>query len=126
MLDAISIQHAKIQVWELSADSLGNLQKTKMVLINTTPVGMSPETLQTPWPADLDFPNQTDVYDLIYNPQETLLMHQARQTGGRAENGLGMLLHQGLLAFQRWTDKKPDIEYVSARLQQTIIKQVSK
>jgi shikimate dehydrogenase len=41
--------------------------------------------------------------ELAYNPPETAFMVAARQAGARAENGLGMLLHQAALAFERWT-----------------------
>lgn len=41
--------------------------------------------------------------ELAYNPPETGFMVAARQAGARAENGLGMLLHQAGLAFERWT-----------------------
>ncbi|HEX8967865.1 MAG TPA: shikimate dehydrogenase, partial [Chloroflexota bacterium] len=41
--------------------------------------------------------------DLAYNPPETGFTVAARAAGARAENGLGMLLHQAALAFERWT-----------------------
>jgi shikimate dehydrogenase len=41
--------------------------------------------------------------ELAYNPPETGFMRAAREAGARAENGLGMLLHQAALAFERWT-----------------------
>ncbi|HLZ28142.1 MAG TPA: shikimate dehydrogenase [Chloroflexota bacterium] len=41
--------------------------------------------------------------ELAYNPPETGFMVAARLAGARAENGLGMLLHQAALAFERWT-----------------------
>jgi shikimate dehydrogenase len=43
------------------------------------------------------------VCDLIYNPPETALLLAARERGCPTLNGLGMLLHQGALAFERWT-----------------------
>ena len=41
--------------------------------------------------------------ELAYNPPETGFMVAARAAGARAENGLGMLVHQAALAFERWT-----------------------
>ncbi|MGI9149508.1 MAG: shikimate dehydrogenase [Chloroflexota bacterium] len=41
--------------------------------------------------------------ELAYNPPESAFMVAARQAGARAENGLGMLLHQAALAFELWT-----------------------
>jgi len=45
------------------------------------------------------------VCDLIYNPPETALLRVARSRGCRTTNGMGMLVHQGALAFERWTGK---------------------
>jgi shikimate dehydrogenase len=45
--------------------------------------------------------------ELAYNPPETEFMVAARKAGARAENGLGMLLHQAALAFERWTGQAP-------------------
>jgi shikimate dehydrogenase len=43
------------------------------------------------------------VYDLIYNPPETALIRLARQAGLPFCGGLGMLVEQAALAFERWT-----------------------
>lgn len=42
-------------------------------------------------------------YDLVYNPAETKFMSLVKQGGGRAYNGLKMLLYQGVLAYSYWT-----------------------
>ncbi len=44
-------------------------------------------------------------YDLIYNPPVTRFMQLVRDSGGRASNGLGMLLYQGIIAYELWTGK---------------------
>ncbi len=43
--------------------------------------------------------------DLAYNPPETPFLRAARRAGARTENGLGMLVHQGVLAFACWTGR---------------------
>jgi shikimate dehydrogenase len=73
------------------------------LIINATSVGMAPKNLESPWPAGLPFPRGAFVYDLVYNPTETVLVHQARHSGLQAINGLGMLVEQAALAFERWT-----------------------
>jgi len=73
------------------------------LIVNTTPVGMHPDTEASPWPQDLPFPENAVVYDLVYNPRETLLVRQARTAGLPATTGLGMLVEQAALAFERWT-----------------------
>ena len=57
----------------------------------------------TPWLADTPLPPDAFVYDLVYNPPETLFVRQARAAGLHAATGLGMLVEQGALAFELWT-----------------------
>jgi shikimate dehydrogenase len=73
------------------------------LIINTTPLGMTPNTGTSPWLEGTPFPPDAFVYDLVYNPAETLLVRQARAAGLRAATGLGMLIEQGALAFELWT-----------------------
>jgi shikimate dehydrogenase len=75
------------------------------LIINTTPLGMTPNVSASPWLADTPFPPEAFVYDLVYNPAETLLVRQARAAGLRAATGLGMLIEQGALGFELWTGK---------------------
>jgi shikimate dehydrogenase len=56
--------------------------------------------------------------ELAYNPPETGFMVAARQAGARAENGLGMLLHQAALAFERWTGQAAPMAAYEAVLRQ--------
>ncbi|MBV9896210.1 MAG: shikimate dehydrogenase, partial [Chloroflexi bacterium] len=55
--------------------------------------------------------------ELAYNPPETGFMVAAREAGARAENGLGMLLHQAALAFERWTGQVPPMDIYEAALE---------
>ncbi len=48
--------------------------------------------------------------ELAYNPPSTGFMTAALAAGARAENGLGMLIHQAVLAFERWTGRTPPIQ----------------
>lgn len=49
------------------------------------------------------------VYDLIYAPPFTPTLMVARQQGALIDNGLGMLLHQGVASFKIWTGVQPDV-----------------
>ncbi len=73
------------------------------LIVNATPVGMFPHVDHSPWPEGVPFPEHASVYDLVYNPRETLLTRQARAAGLPATTGLGMLVEQAALAFKRWT-----------------------
>jgi shikimate dehydrogenase len=80
------------------------------LLVNTTPVGMWPEVDRSPWPEDLAFPGHLTVFDLVYNPRQTKLLRKARAAGAKVIGGLGMLVHQGAVAFEIWAGKKAPVE----------------
>ncbi len=74
------------------------------VIVNATPVGMYPLVDQTP--IDLsEFDSLQFVFDLIYNPQKTLLIKQAEKLNIVSSNGLPMLVEQALCAQDIWLSK---------------------
>jgi shikimate dehydrogenase len=77
------------------------------LLVNTTPIGMTPNTDQSPLPENTTLSKDTVVYDLVYNPRETKLVKDARAQGLSATTGLGMLIEQAALAFELWTGHNP-------------------
>jgi shikimate dehydrogenase len=85
----------------LEPDELGNMDACDLV-VNATPVGMLPQIHENPWPVGLPFPPQASVYDMVYNPEQTALVKAARSTGMPGVNGLGMLVEQAALSFERW------------------------
>ena len=70
------------------------------LIVNATSLGLRP-TDPAPLPAAAIQAHHL-VYDTIYAPAETRLLANARQRGARPANGLTLLLHQGVLAFQIW------------------------
>jgi len=79
------------------------------LVVNCTPAGMSPDVAASPWPEDVPFPGGAALVDLIYNPPVTRLMADAQAAGARTVGGLGMLVRQGALAFERWTGIAPPL-----------------
>jgi len=77
------------------------------VLVNGTSLGMADTAEQSPLPKEL-LKKELLVYDMIYSPAVTQLMKDAKAIGAQTENGLEMLLYQGLLAFELWTGIFPD------------------
>lgn len=72
------------------------------VIVNTTPVGMYPHADECPnIPYDLLTPNHL-LYDLLYNPDETLFMKKGKEKGAVVKNGLEMLLLQAFAAWNIW------------------------
>ncbi len=86
------------------------------LIVNTTPLGMSPKENLSVWPDNVPLPNDSFVYDLVYNPAETRLMRQAKAAGCRASNGLGMLLHQGAASLTQWSGLEPDLAIMERAL----------
>lgn len=82
------------------------------IVINTTSAGMSPQTDVLPIDSidgidNLDFIGEnTTVFDMIYNPSETLFLKEAKKRGAKTMNGLDMLINQGILAYELFMDKK--------------------
>ncbi len=83
------------------ADSIDDLNvEIADILINATPIGLKKD--DPVLVSEELFHEGLFVYDLIYNPAETPLLKMAVLHGCQVSNGLGMLLHQGILAFQHW------------------------
>jgi len=80
------------------------------LIINTTPLGMSPNIETSPLPENTVLSKSAFVYDLVYNPRETKLVKDARAQGLQATTGLGMLIEQAALAFELWTSHTPPRE----------------
>lgn len=81
-----------------AAESDPGLQNAEVV-INATPAGQRPGD-SPPMPLAFLRAGMV-VYDMVYN-RETELVKAAREKGGRAVGGLGMLVNQGALAFELW------------------------
>jgi shikimate dehydrogenase len=60
------------------------------------------------------------VFDLIYNPLETQLIKDAKTLGCKTLNGLDMLINQGALAFEWWTNKKPNTILMKKKVIETL------
>ena len=72
------------------------------VIVNTTPLGMYPKVDFCPdIPYDQLTPNHL-LYDLLYNPSETLFMKKGMERGATVKNGLEMLLLQAFAAWEIW------------------------
>ena len=85
------------------------------LIVNTTPLGMTPNINSSPLPENVTLSTHTKIYDLVYNPRETKLVRDAHSQGFSATTGLGMLIEQAALAFEIWTGHNPprDILYTS-------------
>ena len=75
------------------------------VIVNCTPLGMYPHTEECPKLPYEAMDYHTILYDLIYNPDETLFMKRGREQGAEVKNGLEMLLLQAFASWEFWHEK---------------------
>ncbi len=75
------------------------------VIVNCTPVGMYPHTEECPLLPYETMDSHTILYDLIYNPDETLFMKKGLEFGAQVKNGLEMLLLQAFASWEFWNGK---------------------
>ena len=81
------------------------VMKEHTVVINCTPVGMHPHTDECP-EIPYEFIGEGHIlYDLVYNPEETLFLKKGKAVGATTKNGLEMLLLQAKAAWNIWTNK---------------------
>lgn len=85
------------------------------LVVNATALGLK-RSDSLPLSASLLAPHLM-IYDTIYRPARTPLLHAAAAAGARGANGLSMLLHQGALSFERWFDRDAPLEAMRAALQ---------
>ncbi|MFW9945716.1 MAG: shikimate dehydrogenase [Candidatus Odinarchaeota archaeon] len=85
------------------------------ILINATPIGMFPMIDITPVSKKI-IHKDLFVFDLIYNPLETKLIKDSKEIGCQTLSGLDMLVNQGALAFEWWTNKKPNLELMKLKI----------
>ncbi len=85
------------------------------LIINASPVGMAggPAPDGIPLDPELLHDGHT-VVDIVYQPRITPLLAAAAARGARAVDGVGMLVHQAALAFERWTGEPAPVDAMSA------------
>ena len=99
VLHKLNIPFRLVTHKELDANTITQLAP---IIINTTPLGMHPNTDTAP---NIDYTQLADkhlIYDLVYNPTETRFLQLAKQQGATTQNGLAMLHRQADAALKIW------------------------
>lgn len=92
----------------IEADLLANINLTNIsMLVNTTPLGMYPDINSSPVSIDhlKQLPSRAVVYDIIYKPQETKLLKDAKSLNKKTINGVEMLVRQGAESLSIWLNQ---------------------
>lgn len=110
------LSYGVVEGFDWNSNEFKEMMQTADILINTTPLGMSPQVEDMP-PVDLKLlPEGALVYDVIYNPRETKLLRTAKELGFSTLDGLSMLLLQGRESYRLYTGQMPDMEVMTKTL----------
>ncbi len=102
----------------VAEDELSSSAREADCLINATPIGLR-NADPLPFSADVIEPRHL-VADLVYNPFSTRLLKTAGTKRAKTLPGLGMLLYQGVIAFEIWTGKKAPVAVMQKALKRQI------
>ena len=116
--DLATISETEISAVDLASNQLNSAIRSADLLVNTTSVGMQ-ETDQLLIDPDSLNPG-TIVYEIVYTPPETPLLRVAREKGCQTIGGIGMLVHQGAIAFEKWIGIVPNVETMRIALEQAL------
>jgi shikimate dehydrogenase len=106
----------RVAPWSVLADC-GVLGRVDIV-VNCTPVGLAGQGLDT---LAYEATRRTCLFvDLVYGAKPTPFLTRARGLGRRTLDGLGMLLHQGALAFTLWTGRDAPLAVMATALRQAL------
>ncbi|MDR1811389.1 MAG: shikimate dehydrogenase [Candidatus Fibromonas sp.] len=100
----IEPENWNLQLKNLSLHDFNDVSKYKDnidLLCNATPLGMYPNVNQSPVDKSV-LASSMAVFDIVYNPLKTRLLHEAEETGCKTLAGIGMLIYQGLESFKLW------------------------
>jgi shikimate dehydrogenase len=86
-----------------------NIMESVDIIINTTTVGMTPDTGSVPLDIKLISARHV-VFDIVYSPHMTRFLTAARDRGSLTVHGIDMLVYQGARQFELWTGKPAPIK----------------
>jgi shikimate dehydrogenase len=98
---------------------LKDLLQDADVLINTTTLGMKPNT-DTTIATTKELHSGLTVFDIVYNPLETRLLKEAKASGAKTVSGVLMLVYQGAEAFKLWTGIEPPVELMTKTVMEAL------
>ena len=114
-------ERAEKLVNELQIGQVMSLQEVEAnlgqfdIVVQTTPLGMKNNKTELPIRLN-QIKEHAIVADIVYNPLVTPFLEEAEKYNVRTINGLGMLVHQGALAFSYWNGINPNSDEMIKRL----------
>ena len=111
------MRYDNFKLAELFPPDLVETFHSSNLIINASPIGMSPAIEESPIVIEESFHENQIVFDMIYNPTETKLLTLAKKKGAKVLGGLAMLVHQAAKSFELWTGESMPIEKISNSLE---------
>ncbi|HAL56560.1 MAG TPA: shikimate dehydrogenase [Bacteroidetes bacterium] len=103
---------SKIRTLDLQDPAFADTFKSCTLIVNCTPVGMSPNVEASPLGDPALIHSKQIVMDLIYTPLKTTLLAAADKVGARTISGVEMLLQQGARSFEIWTERQMPVDQI--------------
>jgi shikimate dehydrogenase len=102
-IDYISASIEELKDKEIRYEHIDEkLMNERLLIINATPLGTYPKT-ETFAPIPYEYINEKHLlFDLVYNPEETVFMKKGKEQGATVKNGYEMLLQQALKSYEIW------------------------
>jgi shikimate dehydrogenase len=105
-IEYFTVSRKKEENMVLYSDLNKEIISTHQIIINTTPLGMYPNIDSCPEIPYEYLTSQHYLFDLVYNPEETLFMKKGIEGGAKAVNGLEMLHLQAEKAWEIWQSQQ--------------------
>jgi shikimate dehydrogenase len=126
LLEEFNLSSAHCLPWETA--SFEALLPSTHWLIQTTPLGMAGSGDETAMPFDIALFKKArpdlKLSDLVYRPSQTPLLRAAAESGLESQNGLPMLVYQGIEAFERWTGQAVSSDWAQELIQAVLIGEI--
>jgi shikimate dehydrogenase len=107
----LELGHILTKVVPMGSLEMNNIASESDLIVQCTTVGMlgGSEPNKSLIKAN-NISDKSLVYDLVYNPENTPLLIEAKKAGARIMSGMWMLVYQGAVAFEKWTSREAPIE----------------
>jgi len=120
LVDDVNDKIDSVKIVVIDSNKVDEVVAKVDLVVNATPVGMYPKVDAKPVVSAKALHKDLLVYDLVYNPVETVLLKAAKEAGDKAVSGLGMLLYQGAIAFEIWTGTDAPIKVMRNALEEKL------
>ncbi len=101
-----------IETFELFPPDILPVLNNSKLIINATPIGMSPDADDSPINNSKIFVPSQIVFDIVYNPVNTKFLQMAKEEGAVVLDGIKMLVYQAARSFELWTGTPMPVEGV--------------